>query len=196
MNDMLVGILGLAAIAATVISLTRGKMLPAMAFILWPSVLALAMVAAGRCNLSDIEAMLMAGFGSTAPTAAMHKKIITRHAGPALLVCTTMMDAAVFMGIMTSSIGSGGEVLPSSMIELPPDAVPSVMRCLANLISNALRPHWESIFTCCYARWLCRWPCPLIQTAISTECCRSCSASDRLSVWRPCPSQLPCRFCD
>ena len=29
MNDMLVGILGLAAIAATVISLTRGKMLPA-----------------------------------------------------------------------------------------------------------------------------------------------------------------------
>jgi peptidoglycan/LPS O-acetylase OafA/YrhL len=51
MNDMLVGILGLAAIAATVISLTRGKMLPAMAFILWPSVLALAMVAAGRCGL-------------------------------------------------------------------------------------------------------------------------------------------------
>ena len=34
MNDMFVGILGLAAIAATVISLTRGKMLPAMAFIL------------------------------------------------------------------------------------------------------------------------------------------------------------------
>ena len=29
MNDMLVGILGMAAIAATVISLTRGKMLPA-----------------------------------------------------------------------------------------------------------------------------------------------------------------------
>ena len=29
MNDMLVGILGLAVIAATVISLTRGKMLPA-----------------------------------------------------------------------------------------------------------------------------------------------------------------------
>ena len=52
MNDMLVGILGLAVIAATVISLTRGKMLPAMAFILWPSVLALAMVVAGRCGLN------------------------------------------------------------------------------------------------------------------------------------------------
>ena len=51
MNDTLVGILGLAVIAAIVISLTRGKMLPAMAFILWPSVLALAMVAAGRGGL-------------------------------------------------------------------------------------------------------------------------------------------------
>ena len=29
-------------------------------------------------------------------------------------------------------------MLPASMIELPPDAVPSVMRCLANLISTAL----------------------------------------------------------
>ena len=39
---------------------------------------------------------------------------------------------------MTSSIGADGKVLPSSMIELPPDAVPSVMRCLASLISAAL----------------------------------------------------------
>ena len=68
MNDMLVGILGLAAIAATVISLTRSRMLPAMAFILWPSVLALAMVIGGRCSFADIEAMIKAGFGSTAPT--------------------------------------------------------------------------------------------------------------------------------
>ena len=71
MNDMLVGLLGLAAITATVISLTRGKMLPAMAFILWPSVLALVMVAAGRCGFADIEAMLKAGFERTAPTAAL-----------------------------------------------------------------------------------------------------------------------------
>ena len=71
MNDTLVGILGLAVIAAIVISLTRGKMLPAMAFILWPSVLALAMVVAGRCSFADIEAMIKAGFDSTAPTAAL-----------------------------------------------------------------------------------------------------------------------------
>ena len=70
--------------------------------------------------------------------AAFHRQIIKRHAAPALTMCITMMGAAVLMGIMTSSIGAGGQVLPSSMIELPPDAVPSVMRCLANLISTAL----------------------------------------------------------
>ena len=65
MNDMFVGILGLAAIAATVISLTRSRMLPAMAFILWPSLPALVMAAGGRCSFADIEAMIKAGFDST-----------------------------------------------------------------------------------------------------------------------------------
>ena len=358
MNDMIVGILGLAAIAATVISLIRGRMLPAMAFILWPSVLALAMVAFGRCGFADIEAMIRAGFGITAPTAAlfvfsvlffgimtdagmfdvlikklmtlmgdnvvgiamvtaiislaghldgagastfcivipamfpvymrmhmrkttllriailpmgimnllpwagstvrtaavlgievssmwrillpiqilgillslahallaglqekargaglhgrlaetegdieigdgdyifeirqltrpkmflfnvcltaavivlliwgifpsyfpfmlgtgialfanygstaaMHKKIITRHAGPALLMCSAMMGTAVLMGILTSSIGADGKVLSASVIELPPDAVPSVVRCIAAQISLIMPP--------------------------------------------------------
>ena len=356
MNDMLVGILGLAVVAAIVISLTRGKMLPAMAFILWPSMLALTLAAAGRWSLADIEAMIRAGFGSTAPTAAifvfsvlffgimtdagmfdvliknlmtlmgdnvvgvamitaiialagnldgagvsafcivipamfpvymrmhmrkttllriailpmgimnllpwagstvrtaavlgievssmwrvllpiqipgillslahallagfqekargaglhgrlaetegnieigdgdyifeirqltrpkmflfnvcltaavivlliwgifpgyfpfmlgtgialfanygstaaMHKKIIKRHAGPALLMCSAMMGVAVLMGIMTSSIGADGNVLSAGVIELTPGSVPSVMRCLAGLISAAL----------------------------------------------------------
>lgn len=71
-------------------------------------------------------------------TIAMHKKIIARHARPALLICSTMMGAAVLMGILTSSVGADGNVLPSSMIELPPGAVPSVMRCLAGMISAAL----------------------------------------------------------
>ncbi len=70
--------------------------------------------------------------------AAFHKKIINRHAAPALTMCITMMGAAVLMGILTSSIGADGMVLPSSMIELPHDATPSVMRCLANLITAAL----------------------------------------------------------
>ena len=358
MNDMLVGILGLAVVAAIVISLTRGRMLPAMAFILWPSVMALALVAAGLWNFADIEAMIRAGFGSTAPTAAlfvfsllffgimtdagmfdvlikklltlmgdnvvgvamitaiialagnldgagvsafcivipamfpvymrmhmrkttllriailpmgimnllpwagstvrtaavlgievsslwrillpvqilgillslahallaglqekargaglhgslvetegdieigdgdyifeirqltrpkmflfnicltaavivlliwgifpgyfpfmlgtgialfanygstaaMHKKIIKRHAGPALLMCSTMMGTAVLMGILTSSIGADGKVLSASVIELPPDAIPSVVRCITAQISLILPP--------------------------------------------------------
>ena len=358
MSDIVVGILGLAVIAAIVISLTRGRMLPAMAFILWPSVLALAMVAGGRCSFADIEAMIRAGFGSTAPTAAlfvfsvlffgimtdagmfdvlikklmtlmgdnvtgvamatavialaaqldgggastfcivipamfpvymrmhmrkttllriailpmgvmnllpwagstvrtaavlgievsamwqtllpvqilgvvlslahaflaglqekargaglhgrlaeaegdieiesgdyifeirqltrpkmflfnisltfavialliwgvfpgyfpfmlgtgialfanygstaaMHKKIITRHARSALLMCSAMMGAAVLMGILTSSVGADGKVLSAGVIELPPDAVPSVVRCIASQLSLILPP--------------------------------------------------------
>ena len=70
--------------------------------------------------------------------ASFHRKIVNRHAVPALTMCITMMGAAVLMGILTSSIGADGNVLPSSMIELPSGAVPSVMRCLAGLISAAL----------------------------------------------------------
>ena len=71
---------------------------------------------------------------------AYHRKIINRHTAPALTMCITMMGAAVLMGILTSSIGAEGMVLPSSMIELPPGAIPSVMRCLAGLISAAMPP--------------------------------------------------------
>jgi CitMHS family citrate-Mg2+:H+ or citrate-Ca2+:H+ symporter len=80
-------------------------------------------------------AVLFVNYGFNA---AFHRKILKRHAAPALTMCITMMGAAVLMGIMTSSIGADGKVLPSSMIDLPPDAVPSVMRCLADLISAAL----------------------------------------------------------
>ena len=80
----------------------------------------------------------MALFANYGSTAAMHKKIITRHADPALLMCTTMMGTAVLMGILTSSIGADGKVLSANVIDLPPDATPSVMRCLANLITAAL----------------------------------------------------------
>lgn len=70
--------------------------------------------------------------------AACHKRIIQIHAAPALTMCSTMMGTAVLMGILTSSIGPDGLLLSSGVIELPPGAVPSVLRCLANLISIAL----------------------------------------------------------
>ena len=78
---------------------------------------------------------LFVNYGSTA---AMHKKIITRHARNALLMCSTMMGAAVLMGILTSSIGADGKVLSAQVIELPPDAIPSVVRCITAQISHIL----------------------------------------------------------
>ena len=106
MSDMLVGILGLAAIAATVISLTRGRMLPAMAFILWPSLLGLAMVAGGRCGFADIEAMLEAGFAGTATTAAL------------------FVFSVLFFGIMTDA--GMFDVLIKKLMTLMGDNVVSV----------------------------------------------------------------------
>ncbi|MBO5503420.1 MAG: citrate transporter [Lachnospiraceae bacterium] len=73
-------------------------------------------------------------------TAAMHKKIINLHAGPALMMCSTLMGAAVLMGVLTSSLGADGSVISAKTMELPADAIPSVVRCLAGLVSSVL-PH-------------------------------------------------------
>ena len=72
-------------------------------------------------------------------TAKMHKKIINLHAGPALMMCSTLMGAAVLMGILTSSMGADGKVISAKVMELPPeDALPSVVRCLANIVAGFL----------------------------------------------------------
>jgi CitMHS family citrate-Mg2+:H+ or citrate-Ca2+:H+ symporter len=49
-----------------------------------------------------------------------------------------MMGTAVLMGILTSSIGAEGEVLSAKVVELPPDAIPSVVRCIAAQLSRIL----------------------------------------------------------
>ena len=86
-------------------------------------------------------------------TAKMHKKIINLHAGPALMMCSTLMGAAVLMGILTSSMGTTFTVkiedgiqvaketwgvLPVKLQELPEGAVPSVVRCLGNIVADIL----------------------------------------------------------
>ena len=71
-------------------------------------------------------------------TAKMHKKIINLHAGPALMMCSTLMGAAVLMGILTSSMGADGKVISAKTMELPADALPSVVRCLANMVAAFL----------------------------------------------------------
>ena len=71
-------------------------------------------------------------------TAKMHKKIINLHAGPALMMCSTLMGAAVLMGVLTSSIGADGKVISAKTMELAADATPSVVRCLAGIVSGIL----------------------------------------------------------
>ncbi|MCR5825780.1 MAG: citrate transporter [Oscillospiraceae bacterium] len=82
-----------------------------------------------------VAAALFINYGFTAK---MHKKIINLHAGPALMMCSTLMGAAVLMGVLTSSMGADGKVISAKVMELPADALPSVVRCLAGLVSNFL----------------------------------------------------------
>ena len=54
------------------------------------------------------------------------------------MMCSTLMGAAVLMGVLTTSIGADGKAISAKVMELPPDAIPSVVRCLANIISSIL----------------------------------------------------------
>lgn len=73
--------------------------------------------------------------------AKMHKKLINLHAGPALTMCSTLMGAAVLMGVLTTSFTmSDSGVLTAASAKASADslAVLSVVRCLANLIKAIL----------------------------------------------------------
>ena len=71
-------------------------------------------------------------------SAKMHKKLVNLHAGPALMMCSTLMGAAVLMGVLTSSIAADGSVISAKEMVLPADATASVVRCLAGLVSEVL----------------------------------------------------------
>jgi CitMHS family citrate-Mg2+:H+ or citrate-Ca2+:H+ symporter len=58
----------------------------------------------------------------------MHKKLINLHAGPALMMCSTLMGAAVLMGVLVKSVTVDGE------------EVNSVVTCMANIIQMILPP--------------------------------------------------------
>ncbi len=58
--------------------------------------------------------------------AGMHKKIINLHAGPALMMCSTLMGAAVLMGVLVKSVTVNG-------VETA-----SVVTCMADLIRMIL----------------------------------------------------------
>ena len=77
-------------------------------------------------------------------SAKMHKKIINLHAGPALMMCSTLMGAAVLMGMLTTNLGpndSGDLIAIAAKKAMQnPNAVtvPSVVTCLANIVSSIL----------------------------------------------------------
>ena len=60
------------------------------------------------------------------PGAKLQKKVINSHAGPALMMCSTLMGAAVLMGVLVKSV-TVNDV-----------AIPSVVTCMADLIRMIL----------------------------------------------------------
>lgn len=56
------------------------------------------------------------------PGAKLQKKVINSHAGPALMMCSTLMGAAVLMGVLVKDV----------------EGTTSVITCMSNLISSFL----------------------------------------------------------
>ena len=71
MSEIVVGILGFVCIIAIVITLFQSKTLPSIAFIVFPFLLALVLVAGGYYSIGNIGSLIKSGFNSTAPTAAL-----------------------------------------------------------------------------------------------------------------------------
>lgn len=87
----------------------------------------------------------LALFVNYGATAKMHKKIINLHAGPALMMCSTLMGAAVLMGVLTTSfnykLNDAGEIVglvAASAKSTAAADIPSVVRCLAGLVTAIL----------------------------------------------------------
>ena len=66
---------------------------------------------------------LIANYGFDAKT---HKKIINAHAAPALMMCSTLLAAAVLMGILVKDVTVDGA------------KIPSVINCMSNLVTLIL----------------------------------------------------------
>ena len=56
------------------------------------------------------------------PGSKLQKKVINSHAGPALMMCSTLMGAAVLMGVLVKNV----------------EGTTSVITCMSNLISSVL----------------------------------------------------------
>ena len=71
MSEVLVGILGFLCIVAIVVTLFKSKTMPSMASIIFPSILALILIAGGYYSIDEVGKLIKGGFGSTGSTAAL-----------------------------------------------------------------------------------------------------------------------------
>lgn len=65
MTETVVGILGFLCIIAIVVILFKSKTLPSIAFIVFPFILAMILVAGGYYSVGDIASLIKSGFSST-----------------------------------------------------------------------------------------------------------------------------------
>ena len=71
MSEIVVGLLGFLCIIVIVAVLFQSRTLPSIAFILFPSILALILVAGGYYTFGNVGSLIKSGFSSTGPTAAL-----------------------------------------------------------------------------------------------------------------------------
>ena len=118
MSETIVGILGFLCITAIVLILFKSKTLPSIAFIVFPSILAILLVFGGYYDLDNVAQLIKSGFSSTAPTAAL------------------FVFSVLYFGIMTDagmfevSIGKLMKLVGGSTVGV------SVMTCIIALIGH------------------------------------------------------------
>ena len=78
-------------------------------------------------------------------SAKLHKRVINLHAGPALMMCSTLMGAAVLMGVLVKTAKVGSTVIPSvvtcmsaTIAEFIPEALGSHLSLLIGFLSVPL----------------------------------------------------------
>lgn len=118
MSETIVGILGFLCITAIVLILFKSKTLPSIAFIVFPSILAILLVLGGYYDLDNVAQLIKSGFSSTAPTAALFVFSV--------LYFGIMTDAGMFDVI----IGKLMKLVGGSTVGV------SVMTCIIALIGH------------------------------------------------------------
>ena len=101
MSPIVVGLLGFLTIIAIVVTLFKSKTLPSIAFIIFPSILALILVLGGYYSIDNIGSLIKSGFSSTGPTAALFVFSV--------LYFGIMTDAGMFDVIINKLMGMVGD---------------------------------------------------------------------------------------